>query len=586
MLRHSILALAGGMLTISMVHAQDVYYPNYLIYRVNLDGITGNSTALLSNPGGFGGPGGDPMSEGSSGDGGFGGPPSSAFGGPPSSGFGGIAPTDNLPDVDLTKTIVAIIPSKKIVQKPVYPQLRSNPNLNPEWFSASCKYGTVYLYARGNFMRFTPLPQRLNPERNLRLMARNWTQTDNQNEGLKVITTALNTGQVDAAYRYAEDFAKYIDKNPDKALAGSTRFVKAYREMLPKLEIPARDNGDGRRWRDDLHAKTVDTSAHFALVSWGDLRVSSQGIKRRLDLLEENMRGFYLWQALDGRAVAMPSSKLVVVLAPDPDDLPRLREAMNGSPIVADGFHATGHNVVVLSPERRDTVGRSFNAYLQTRYKEGWNREELLKGNTPPVSENRNGLDVIEMTTLAVIDAAVEEQANRAMITSNGTRQLYAAAGLLPKHVHLPEWLESGTARLLMQSDEPYFEELPNKTANVAIGLGVGYGSPHYRLIREYAQLNKDGYINPDSAEWLRNTVMDAYFEAAREESDIDPPPALKPEEKGLASTSGTPTGSNPFGSTLGGGSSGGPRGGFGGSTPGGPPSGFGGPPSGFRRAG
>ena len=63
------------------------------------------------------------------------------------------------------------------------------------------------------------------------------------------------------------------------------------------------------------------------------------------------------------------------------------------------------------------------------------------------------------------------------MITSNATRQLYAAAGLLPEHVHLSEWLEAGTAYLLEQSDTPYIDPLPNKAATMAVGVGVGYGS-------------------------------------------------------------------------------------------------------------
>ena len=120
---------------------------------------------------------------------------------------------------------------KKVLRKPVYANFPANDTDNPEWFYAPSKYGKVFLYARGNFLRFKPLPERDNPEKRVRVMARDWKQSDNQNEGIKLITLALSTNQVDFAYTYAEEFAKYIEKNADKALPVSTQFVKAYREM-------------------------------------------------------------------------------------------------------------------------------------------------------------------------------------------------------------------------------------------------------------------------------------------------------------------------------------------------------------------
>ena len=41
-----LLGLAGGLLLLGSVQAQEDYYPNYLIYRVNLDAITGATAPL------------------------------------------------------------------------------------------------------------------------------------------------------------------------------------------------------------------------------------------------------------------------------------------------------------------------------------------------------------------------------------------------------------------------------------------------------------------------------------------------------------------------------------------------------------
>jgi hypothetical protein len=105
---------------------------------------------------------------------------------------------------------------------------------------------------------------------------------------------------------------------------------------------------------------------------------------------------------------------------------------------------------------------------------------------------------------MLILRNAMEEDAERATITHEGTRQLLVASGLFPRHVNVPEWVLSGLAS--------YFE-----TPVQAVYPGVGL--PSWTHLVEFKHLQKtDMFGKP--AEVLYNTLTDRYFAKARRASE------------------------------------------------------------------
>jgi hypothetical protein len=188
----------------------------------------------------------------------------------------------------------------------------------------------------------------------------------------------------------------------------------------------------------------------------------------------------------------------------------------------------------------------------------------------------------------------VDEEATTAMVTREGTRQLFAATGVLNPYVIMPEWVEAGAANLLNKPKGPYYGVTQNRPT-MSLGLASGYGEPNYVLNRQFSDLLTKKELNPKNEELLTNVLMDKYFDAVRDEKEIDPPPTTGKD--GIAfggGGAGFPGAGGPGGFPGGPGGFPGGRGGPGG-FPGGPggfpggrgaPGGFPGGPGGFPGGG
>ena len=390
---------------------------------------------------------------------------------------------------------------------------------------------------------------------------------------------------MDQAWQYAEDTAKLVEGVKDNKEISVpvtvANFVKAFNEVKGQVAAPIPDNGEAARWQTTLGAASVDQKHHYALVHWGDSSISREGINRRLDALESNFKAFYLWHTLGGVALKAPTRKQVVVLADKSSDMPRLRDTLDGKPIVSDAFYTPTHNLVVLSPERMDDAGRTFARYVQSKYQAGWNREELLKGKVPNLKAGETLATAAEMMTLALVDKMVEEELIVSQVTREGSRQLFAGSGVIAQHLVPPEWTEHGAANLLNKPKGPHYWSDGSRGAFMTVGLASGYGSPNYILVRQFKDFVNKKELNPDAEELLMNTLMDKYFDAARDGKDIDPSPQQQQAGVQIGGGAAGQRGARRLrrAGGFGGGPGGGP-GGFGG--PGGRPGGFGGPPGGF----
>ncbi len=530
------LAVAGlGLASSGSGLLAQVGLPGYMIIRVNTaadetgaaapGGVGGGELGGLGGPGapqppgvggGFPGRGG-PGGRGRPGAPGVGGgipqPPGVGGGFP---GFGG-GQTGNAPPIDPAKSVAVVVPYKYIAAH----------RTPPPWpYVLHSDLGTAYLYASKGYVQLYPLKQGFSLPSIVQAKHRTWERNRKPvQDGYDLVVEALSYGLVDRAWEYAEETAKLVEAAKGNVPVNVASFVKAFDEVKKPVADPLPNTGEAARWQSTLGAAAVEESAHYCLVHWGDQFVSREGVDRRLKALETNYKAFYLWHALSGVTLKAPDRKLVVVLADRANEMNRLHDALDGKPIVSDAFYSPNYNLVVLSPERMDEAGRAFSRFVQAKYQTGWNREELLKGKVPSLKTGAGETvaTAAEMMTLALVDKLVEEEAITAQVTREGTRQLYAASGVIAQHVEPPEWLEHGVANLLNKPKGPHYWTDPNNKLQMTVGIASGYGSPNYVLVRQYRDMLNKKEINTDAEELLMNTLMDKYFDASRDGKDIDP---------------------------------------------------------------
>jgi hypothetical protein len=554
--------------------------PGYLVIRVDLSAVLDAAPAGGpggGQPGGSGGPGGAMP-----GPGGIpGGPPGMPGGGFGKGGLGG-AGGGAATAYDPERSVAVVVPYDAKKLRLLYPKYPGPGLRNPAEQSITTDFGTTLLYDDRSFIRVTQLTDGFTLATLLKQKHRNWNKDKPSQGGFDLVTEALSYGLVDLAYEYAEDTAKIVASRAEKKVnspAVVEAFVKAYNELKPRIAEPLAENPEALRWQKTLGAAGFEQSAHYAIVHWGDQAVGRKALERRLELLDKNYRAFYLWHALGGVAPAAPPRKLVVVLAERASDMSNLRTALDGNPIVSDAFYSPPHNLVVLSPQRLDKAGRTFTEYAQNRYQIGWDRDALLRGDAPPLKANESAGDVTQMMTIALVDKLVTEEATVAMVTREGTRQLFAASGLLAQHVVLPEWLENGVSSLLEMPKGPVYSRLPNKPLVMTVGLASGYGTPNFVLKKQFEDLVASRHWNPDANAVLMNTLEDRYFTAQRAGKDIDPAPKAENGGVAVGGTGGPPGAPGGYPGSGGGYPGSGGPGGYPGSGGGYPGGSAGGPP-------
>jgi len=478
--------------------------PGYVVIRVNMAAVT---EGQLAAPGGDGqvpgGPGGVPQPGGGQ-PGGAGAPATAPF--------------------DPTRSVVVVVPYKQIKDRLLYEKFRFDPVRNPAMKAVLSDQGTAILYTDKSFVQLYPLTPGFYLPAILKKRFNAWELTHQPQQGLDLVSDALAYGMVDDAFKIADKLSTAVKAWKTPVPETVTRFVAAYDLLKPKLADAAPDPGDAGRWQTLLGAAAAEQGAHYTLVHWGDQSVSRESTDRKLKLLESNYKAFYLWHALSGQTLKVPAKKLTVVLADKSTDMPRLRDALDGNAMTSDAFYSPYHNVLVMSPERLDETGRSFGKFAQTRYQSGWNRDDLLSGKFPELKGTETGADIAQISTLALVDKLVDEEAAVSMISREANRQLYSSSGVLPQYVILPEWIDSGIGSLLHKPKGPAYTTQGNRTV-MTVGLAAGYGAPNYVLVRQLRELAATRELNPSPEVLLMNTLQDKYFEALRSGRDIDPKP-------------------------------------------------------------
>lgn len=567
------LAVALGLLGVAAVAdaqpritpATPVAPAGYIAIRVRLADVS--STAPGGQPGGPGFPGGQP-GEGPGFPGGQPGFPGGQPGGFPGlpagqPGFPGGQPggQPGAPATAEAPSLVVTVQHKGLFKRLMEPTKNKNVFTNPEWVPmVRTPYGETLLLDSAPFQVYKVNTPTLGDELKKKHDRDVVPATARRNELLfELIKQAVEWNQIDQSMAYTKELIKWTDggkePNPDAPATAPTSaamFLKAFKEIEPKLSQPLPVPDEAKQWQERLGENvTVTSSQHYALLSYGGQFISDDGVSRRLEALERNLKAFYLVHALRGKALPFPDKQLLVVLAKRGGELGPLNRSLDGGPISNDAFYSQVHNLLVLSPERTDDLSKSFLRLAKEQYKEGWNQAELLKGKAPPVDGNTTKPeDVARVMTFTLVAQALEDEAITAAVTGDGTRQLAATLGLLPKYVLLPRWVEDGLTSLYQTPRNPGVVAIAGKP-NLTLGIGAGYGSPNYVLLRQFKEFQAANDF-PAAEVLLTRVLTDAYFDAWRDGQDLD-------VKKNPQLPGGPPAGPGPGGPPPGGFAPGGP---------------------------
>ncbi|MCZ2342408.1 MAG: hypothetical protein LC104_11515 [Bacteroidales bacterium] len=492
----------------------------YIALRVNVGGTAAPGAggafpgAEMTPPGspGFPPPGGGafPMPPGAGGPGMPGGP-----GGQPNA-----AAT-----VDFSKAVFAVIPVSKIDQRLFYPKSRAS-RTNPRHVAAYTPYGSTLLYTDNSTVQLYPVSGTTLQE----IVQAQYKKIKTFDALLDVTGDALAAGLTDLTIKYAEELVAKAKPGADsKASPRVQAAVAALTRVLPDLEKDLPPHTEADLWKERFRAAGIENSPHYALIHFGESFVSHDTVQANLDQLEENLKQFYLWHALKGVVLPQPQQKLLVVLTNKVSEFGQVRHALDGNRVTSDSFYCPQYNIVVLAPERLDDAGRTFTRFVQGLYREGYNRAELVHGTTPPLDTtmpqtiNQQALEITRVMTIALVDRRIEDETRLAAVSREGTRQLYAATDILAPFVRYPEWVENGLGNLFHKPKGPIVTDSGNGHLVMGVNLHFGMGAPNYMLHRLYRQMAAKRELHPDSAEMLRQTLLDHYFDAVRLGVDADP---------------------------------------------------------------
>src|SRR5579872_1316648 len=334
----------------------------YLIIRIILEGGGGTETA---NPGM--GPGSGPSRPGLPGlPGGSGSgrpnPPTGPGGPPPNPGGGlggmGTAPTTSSPaQQDPSRCIVVVVPIEEDLghSTPFYSKRQLNTESNPYW---KPKLHTLYrgekyitnMFTDGvSIQWYNDLLQRPAPKKTrgteIRENFAKWQKTKPDSQQLlTILNDALAAGLVDEAVAYADELIEFTKEKKEGLTSDVSAFISAYGAIQKVLKTPAsKPNPRADYWQKKLNAANTRTQNHYTLIFWD---ANDFDVKRRLDILEDNLRAFYIWHATRGIALPVPEIPLLAVLPRQSSEALSYAKALDApTRLSADGYYSSEHEL-------------------------------------------------------------------------------------------------------------------------------------------------------------------------------------------------------------------------------------------------
>jgi hypothetical protein len=314
---------------------------------------------------------------------------------------------------------------------------------------------------------------------------------------LKLAEWALTHGLLNS-YTQVMDELVALDKNHRSAVA--------YAKVKAALDAAPAASKDAGTWKERLNPsyRTAD-GGHYTLLH--QLPPSEKAtVQGRLDRLENTLKGYYYWFALKGVALPVPQQRLLAVLVSQKEEFDRTRQTFGVPFLVSDGFHARRDNLAIFSANRLDEPYVALKDFVKPELAQ-YDSVQLLKGRASRPEEARAG-------TALLMLKALEDDAERASVTHEGSRQLLAASGLLPRAVSAPRWLEFGMGS---------FFETPTGAPWISIATPHPTLDDQNNYLLQYQNAAKKKKLDPPAVA-LESVVTDRYFHAMKNSKDA---PAL-----------------------------------------------------------
>lgn len=338
---------------------------------------------------------------------------------------------------------------------------------------------------------------------------------------------ALKHGLVNDCMAILDEVMKTPPANVDERTQQRLEVYKKVREALTQRPT---GNSHVSEWKKRLpnYASAESKAGHYVIFFNDQSSSTPPEIVRRLELLETNYNAFFVWFALQGVALKVPQEKLVAVVVSDPTTFRMQRVALGASQSVADAFLATRDHAAIFANQRMDEAYQIFAKVMQdTVWKQFPSRDALLAGREAPSElRRRQGWrsDFSRAQTLALVDKALEHEAEVAAVTHEGTKQLAIATELIPANLVAPQWISFGFASLFDTPKGPY----AGATGAGKVAMWPVYGGPNWAYLRPFRiwATSKDPLSRFDEPSLaLKRTVTDYYFLAAHKpvDEEIDP---------------------------------------------------------------
>lgn len=292
--------------------------------------------------------------------------------------------------------------------------------------------------------------------------------------------------------------------------------VKAFHKVQQAMDQPNSKGDLGKVWQERLQQKDRADSAHYVLLYTKE-PIRKENADERLKALEDHYKGFFYWFALKskdgelayapkGQTPVVPDQKLVVVLTGKEQEFERQHKIFGSIPMVADGFFSRRDNVEVMSWTRLDKPFKALDEFCGP-YFQKMPRDGLIRGS----NRGAQGLSQEEFwwaETLAVVHKSLEQDSEVATVTHDGSRQLLASIGLLPRNIEAPEWVQFGFAS---------FFETPKGAPWGGPGGPSWVYLPYYK---DWKSKKKDNLGKPmeKPLDALKAVITDRYFREAYRE--------------------------------------------------------------------
>ncbi len=233
-------------------------------------------------------------------------------------------------------------------------------------------------------------------------------------------------------------------------------------------------------------------------------------VESRLRKLENNYRNFYYWFALKGQVPKVPDERLVAVLVggTNQDQFNRQRKIFDDQPLIVDGFLARPDNVVVLANHRLDST---YAALLKSseKYWSVLSQESVLK----KLPQGQPLAVGAEAQTVALLLKLMEEDAETAAVSYEGTRQLFTATGYLSRNVVAPTWLQFGLGS---------FFETPKGSMWTTVGVPGVTLDQEVNYLAHYQKADALGKLEKNKADQLKKVITDQYWREAEKNPNSD----------------------------------------------------------------